>query len=299
MKKKYNLVIIIALLVSTCLIITNVNYRTELTMNDFNYVTPDNGKYGEAKYELTFENVINKLSSDVIIGEVVDSKEYTDTYNMYNIKVEDVLIGNERNELINIYANKLSLEQGSKYILFLRNHDSALYEYPFYVLLNEFVMKINNEGQLSLLENPEAKKFIKPFKEDKYNEINNIEKYIIAIRKDNVFANKVKQKVINKVEDTNELATMSDHIVEIKVLNKNIAGIKENIAIVDFEIAKAYKGGELENVHSLLLPSDVEANNSYLLFLVNNEESVSIATRSGSVVKVGSDEYKEIIKNLK
>ena len=268
-------------------------------MNDFNYVTPDNGKYGEAKYELTFENVINKLSSDVIIGEVVDSKEYTDTYNMYNIKVEDVLIGNERNELINIYANKLSLEQGSKYILFLRNHDSALYEYPFYVLLNEFVMKINNEGQLSLLENPEAKKFIKPFKEDKYNEINNIEKYIIAIRKDNVFANKVKQKVINKVEDTNELATMSDHIVEIKVLNKNIAGIKENIAIVDFEIAKAYKGGELENVHSLLLPSDVEANNSYLLFLVNNEESVSIATRSGSVVKVGSDEYKEIIKNLK
>lgn len=300
MGKKSIMLIIASILIvlSASFLIPNALSHPIVALNTHNYVPPFGAAQGQLKYELTFENVINKYSSNVVVCKVISGEKYSKNKNMYKVEINENLVGEVEGSTIFIHADKDSLIMGKSYLLSLREHDSALQNNVFYVALNQFIIQIDENSNLLLLENSETQEFIKPFKTDKFNNLDNAKAYINEIKKDNMYINNTKKKVIDQAKDVEELIKLSNHIIEISVIDYQISGEVNNIAIVDYDCYKKYKGGNFKNIHSLLLPTNIEKDKKYLLFLVGDNDEVTLATRKGSVLEVGSNEYNNAIKYI-
>lgn len=288
----------ILIVLSAVFLIPNALSHPILALNTHNYVLAFGAAQGPLKYELTFENVINKYSRNVVVCKIISEEKYSRNKSMYKVEINENLVGEVEGATIYVHADKGSLMIGKSYLLSLREHDSALQNNIFYVALNQFIIQIDENNNLLLLENSEAQKFIKPFKADKFNNLDNAKAYINKIKKDNMYINNPKKKVIDRAKDTEELIKLSSHIIEISVLDYQISGEVNNVAIVDFDCCKKYKGGNFKNMHSLLLPANIEKDKKYLLFLVGDNAEVALAARKGSVLEVGSNEYNNAIKYL-
>lgn len=269
-----------------------------LELNSFHYKAPINGPQGSMKYELTFENAVNKFSSNVIIGRVAGTSEYDKNHDIVTIEVDEQLVGQMDQNTVDVYAANYSLEADGRYMLFLTEYDSALYPNKLYVLLNQFVIKIDDADNLLLLEDPLKKEYISPFKDIKYNKLSDTKEYIKKIKDDNIFKNKPKKNVTDNILDIREKINASDHIIELTAANVTNANAAQTIVSVDLVPEKIYKGGEFENIYSILLPAGIEEGKTYLIFLVNNEDSVSLATRNDSVIESGTEEYEEAMRIL-
>lgn len=300
MGRKSIMLIIASILIalSAGFLIPNAFSHPILALNTHNYVPPFGAAQGQLKYELTFENVINNYSSNVVVCKVISEEKYSKDKDMYKVEINENLVGEVEGATIFIHADKGSLIIGKSYLLSLREHDSVLQNNIFYVALNQFIIQIDENNKLFLLENSETQKFIKPFKVDKFNNLDNVKAYINKIKKDNMYINNAKKKVIDQAKDVEELIKLSNHIVEISVIDYQISGEINNIAIVDYDCYKKYKGGNFENIHSLLLPANIEKDKKYLLFLIGDNAEVALTARKGSVLEVGSDEYNNAIKYL-
>lgn len=139
------------------------------------------------------------------------------------------------------------------------------------------------------------KSYITPFKDAKYNKLFETKKYIDKIKDDNIFKNKQEKNIIDHAPDINTLIDISNHIIELTATNVAYANTAKTIVSVDLECDKIYKGGEFENINSILLPAGIKEGKAYLIFLINNEESVTLAARNGSVIETGTIEYKEAL----
>ncbi|RTR36090.1 hypothetical protein EKG37_00600 [Robertmurraya yapensis] len=245
--------------------------------------------------ELTFDNIVNKYSTDIVVGTVEEKSPFTNTNNLFKVMVEDTLTGDIDNEKIEVYvADEELLEIGEKYILFLSENSSTLYSKVFYVQFGQFILKVENNDVLRLV-NIEKKEYVEPFVDDKYNKKDSLSQYIKEKTK-----NKVPDeasKAVDRASSIKELHSLSDHIIEIRAIQ--VEPIKNNLSMVKFDLIKSYKGGELKNVHALLLPDNaVESGKNYLIFLRNNGESVTLATREDSIVEKNDLEFGKIIESL-
>lgn len=289
-------------LLLTALVIGSVLYHSGdakgLELNSYVYKAPINSPQGSMKYELTFENAVNKFSTNIVIGRVSNISEYDKNHDMVTVEVEEELLGKVDQNRIEIYASNYSLETNERYMLFLTEHDSTLYPNEFYVLLNQFVMKIDDADNLLILEDPVKKIFVAPFKDTKYNKLSDTKEYIEKIKDDNIFKNKPKKKVIDKIHDINEQIELSDHIFELTATDIAFANSAKTIVTVELITDKIYKGCKFENIHSILLPASIEEGKTYLIFLQSNEESVSLTARQGSIIEVGTLEYEEVLSIL-
>lgn len=297
--KSKKLIASIMIVVSVLLIAFTFNLSKKPEMNTLNYFNPSSVVHGELKYELNFENAVTKLASHIIVGTPESIHDLNEAYDMIDVKVQECLMGDLKNDRISVRARKSALNMDGNYILFINTYDSPLFKNELYTLVSEYVMKVDKGDSVLLVENPVEKKYIKPFKEEKYNNVASIKASINEIKHKNIHKNK--EAVVNKPSDINQLISISDHIFEITVTNvENIQSMNDNtmLSSVSYKIDKNYKGEGMEEQHRLLLPDNIMVGKKYLLFYKNKDESIVLATREGSIVEVGSQEYDKVVKAL-
>ncbi|MEQ6391253.1 hypothetical protein RZN22_18415 [Bacillaceae bacterium S4-13-58] len=295
-KKYVGLIGLIVILVGGTLILFNMLQvqRSDLELVQVEQHSKVEGLLFE---ELTFDNLINKYSSDIVMGTIEEKAPFTNTNNLFTVRVEETLSGNIDSDKIDVYVvDEDLLEIGEKYILFLSENSSTLYSKDFYVQFGQFVLKVSNDDNILRLVNTETNEYVEPFVDDEYNKVNSLSEYIKEKTRNKKNPDKA-SKAIDKASSIKELNSMSNHIIEINAIR--VEPIKNNLSMVEFDLIKTYKGGKLNNVHALLLPdNEVEQGKTYLLFLKNNGESVTLATREGSIIEKNDMEYGKVMKSL-
>ncbi|MFD1737188.1 hypothetical protein ACFSCX_11560 [Bacillus salitolerans] len=249
--------------------------------------------HGITEQEMTLKNAIEKYSDHVVLGTINAFEKLNNTRDVYKVTISDSVLGGTPEEILVYTAEKNILEMDKEYLLFLKDFSSNLYDQDFFVLNEEFVIKVEEDGTLARLVDVFKKTYVPPFVEEKFNNYGELKKYIQA--------NYNKKKKINKqsVDKLNEkdLVDKADHIVIITVTE--VTPVNNGLAIVGYRVNKAYKNGNLVNVHSLLLPNSVEVGKEYLIFLRNTEGSaVTITSRQGSILEKDSKEYEKMLKLL-
>lgn len=293
------LILVFSILIFSLYNKDSINTNKQPELSSFQYKVPSGGSRGLSTYELTLENMVNKLSSNIVIGEVIDFEPsyVSESSYLYSVKVSENVLGDVNADIIKINTHNLNLEIGNSYLLFLYGFDSTLYPEKFYITNDEFILKIDETGTVYRLEDPENKIYIKPFKEEEFNNVANLKKYINEIKHDNYYVKNPSKPAKQKANIIGELISSSDHIIEINV--KKIVEGNETLSAIEFDTKAVYKGGNFENLYTIAVPEgSVELGGDYLLFLVDNGQSVKLSTREGSIVNINSPEYLNIKKDL-
>lgn len=268
--------------------------QDDIALADAHYVGLAQGLYHD---EFTFDNIINKFSTHIAAGTVIDSAPLSETRTLFTVQLEQTLAGHFDHDQALVYVvDDRSLQLGEKYLLFLSEFSSTLYEQDFFVALEEFILKIEN-GIVHRLIDPELNEFVLPFADHEYNHYEQLIEYISQnVKQRNMLP--TGSKAVEEYASLDELQENSDHIFEIRA--EDVLPVNNNLALVDYEIIQTYKGGELNNVYYLLLPDSVEKNDVYLLFLKEDPSgSVTLSTRKGSIIQKDSTEYEEVVQTLK
>jgi hypothetical protein len=214
------------------------------------------------------------------------------------VQIDEAVSGDFENEVIHVYVlDDDLLEVGKQYIFFLSEASYTEYPIDFFVQFPEFILKVENNHVLRLVDSF-RKEYIEPFVDKKYNQVDELIKYMKQHRKEQVRTKS--EKAIDKMSCVDELLSYADHVIEIKA--GGVIPVDNNLAIVNYEILKKYKGGDFHNNYSLLLPDVIQEGDTYLLFLKDtgerSGESVTLATRQGSIINRESAEYDEYLKYL-
>jgi len=251
---------------------------------------------GLSTSDLTYEKLVKELTSNILIGRVVDKDLLNDTKEVYKVRVDEHVIGETNSNEILIYTGSANvLEIGEQYLFYLTEFSSPMYDKDFYVQHLEFILKINENGSVERLIDEYSKEYEPPFVDEKYNELSNL----VLVTKQKF--SKVKQKNMAKtnisLSDKN-MVSNADHIVEIKVLS--VEEINNGIAQVTYNLIEKHKNGNIDNSYPLLIPERlVEKGKEYLVFLTKNStEGYKLLTKENSVILKGSSEYWEIVKDI-
>ncbi|MGE8207546.1 hypothetical protein ACQKP0_24035 [Heyndrickxia sp. NPDC080065] len=284
MKKQLGFGIVILL----CLIgifVFNFSFaKSDLKLNPIEMKKSNMGILNE---KLTFKNVM-KTTNEVLVGRVIGLDELNESRKVYNVAVEDDILGETQNEVL-VYVGEELLEQGSKYVFFLQPLSSTVYEKDFYVQHPEFIIKIGDNGELSRLANAYEFTYEKPFTDEKYNQLSTLKSFIKKNFKQNVSEN---QSVI-QYKNKEQLLQQSDLVMEILI---NEIDDDRGISIVHFVVLKKYKGDK-DDFDILLPTNQIKQGNKYLIFLKENEDgSPTLTTRNGSLIEVGTSQYNDTIK---
>jgi len=259
----------------------------------------NSGVHAIRKFDLTYENLINKGSTNVLVGIVTGKEVLNNDKEVFKVSVMEQILGETNSKEILVYAsNDNLLELEEKYFLLLSEHSSSVYDKDFYVQDTDFVLKVLNDGSLARLIDVYEKKYEAPFVKNKYNNINEL---ILYTEENFKKKNNSHSKAIKNLDSTQKLADKSDHIIEINILD--IINTDNGLAIVDFEITKKYKNGNLDNganKHSMILPQkSVISDDEYLVFLTERHDtSVTLTTRENSLIAKSDSLYKTIINDI-
>lgn len=298
--KKIFITLMICLVVTVGGLIFFIQVNSSNTDLAIKETAVNSGVYGLREFDLTYENLINKVSTNVLIGVVTGKEVLNNDKEAFKVSVQEQILGETNSKEILIYAsndNFLELEQ--KYFFILSENSKTVYDKDFYVQDLDFVLKVLNDGSLLRLIDVYQKKYEAPFINNKYNKVDEL----VSYTKDN-FSNKSnsRSKAIKKIDSHQILADKSDHIVEIKI--QKVIDVDNGLVIVDFEISKKYKNGKLNNgaiKHSMLLPQRViGSDKEYLVFLTErNDTSVTLTTRENSIIAKSDSLYKTVIEEIK
>lgn len=170
--------ILIALIVFSSIAAAFVLFNQGPEMNENCYFNPSAMVQGTLEYEANIENAVNRFSSHIIIGTALGISPLDNNYDMANIQIKECLRGEFEKKSIEIRIHKSLLEKDKTYILFFREIDSSLYGKKMNILFSEYVMEISPDNSVSVIANPVERKYIKPFKEEQYNNLPYIIDYI-------------------------------------------------------------------------------------------------------------------------
>ena len=299
MKKRLMVLSSVVLAVFAFVLLMNFNHPK---MNNNNYINPKAIIQGEARYEMNLENAITKMSTDIVIGIPTQRSEIDLNHEFVTITVDEVLMGELTTKSLKIRTGKYALADGQKYILFLDQFDSPLFEDILFNNLDDYFLKVDENSNVAIVRDPINETQIMPFQQSKYNNLAYIKDFVKKEKWKNIPRTKLK-RISNGAKNVDELISISSHIVEIKALKVDYldtSNSTKKLAAVSYSINKLFKGGTIENSSMLLLPEEVVQGEEYLLFMVENPDGgLTLATRNGSVVKVGSRDYKNIMKHLR
>jgi len=228
-----------------------------------------------------------EISDHVIVGEWIASRPY-DTYQEYDVQVQEEIKGNISKSIIQVYSSEPWKEENKDYLLFLSSNDSEYREQVVYTVIG--VPNSIEAGQIK----------IGPL-QDK-----NIDQLIKTIRESpnqNVF--REKHKVIQSAANINELIELSDYIVHLRPMA--IAFENPSLKAVEFEILEQFKGDDrMKEKQIVRLPATVELGEEYLVFFriyeSEREEAnpgITLTTREGSVISMEDDQlWENIVQSL-
>ena len=217
----------------------------------------------------------------IVTGVVVKEEAFNDDISKYTLSVESNLKASTSNN-IEVYELNGKMITGNSYILFLVELNHPLYSENSYTSFEKNMIINLNEKQ-SIKEN----KLL-----NNETDINNIVKLIN--KSDKRYSKQKKNyTVINKLNSVKELAEESDYILYIKPtevikLNKNVSEIKATIL-------EQQKGVQLGNEVNIFLPSEVENEKEYIVFLKDYDGGILPTTRKGSIIEKGNVEFEEAL----
>ncbi|WP_026477718.1 hypothetical protein [Alkaliphilus transvaalensis] len=293
MKKLVNQGLILLLII---LGIYYLSYRhTSPIFNEFNYFNPENIVTRSYFWEPTFKNAVTKISTHIVVGSVLDIPE--ESIGMFRVEVTENLLSDVKEDIIYLYATNNLFRKNEDYLFMLNKMSSTVYPHDFYVPLEEFVFSVDAaRDRIKRLENPSQQKYIVPFQEEKYNSFTEIKKYIKNLKSKNINLYKNDTEIVIQAKNDEDLIKMADYILLIQP-----ASITPNsnnmIMITRFVELETFKG-KLEDTRILLLPTGIKLDEKYLVFLIDHRESVTLATRHGSIISEKDERFKELIEKL-
>lgn len=291
-KKKQKLLLFVSL-ASTCLIFAHViinrslNTSINASMNSSSNNEEVVLSFSENITEFKDINDLVKYSHNIVIGKVDGKSSFDEGIDEYVFDVEKELMGKVTSKYINIYENKGSLEVGERYLIFLESWERELFPQTGYTSIDErAIMQISN-GIIDT----------NFFLTEKYNE-RDIEKIIKNYSEVKIANNKItgseEIKVIDSIDSIEELSNQSDLIAKIKP--NQIIYENKYVKEITFEILDQYKG--TINAKTLRVPSSVEIDNNYIIFLKEKENgNYTLATRNGSVISEKDTEKWEAVES--
>lgn len=230
----------------------------------------------------TLEQLI-EMSHHVLYGKIESVEDFDGSTKKITVVVIKEMIGETNSNYIDIYEYEEFLEVGKEFLLFLESWEDELYPKPVYNVIRTNAFEVEN-GEM--VETKESKKF---FKEHSKNEI---EKFITSSSNGKIKSAPHKNE---KPTSLDELIHISGHILHI--IPREILAENKYVKNVNVEVLKEFKGRFNQNL-PLSLPSSIEIDKEYIIFLKGNEE-FDLATREGSVVpKSHSKQWHEVINKL-
>jgi len=304
--------LVAAALALTALLIGGLYYRLStgltLELTDAKYSNPHHMVFGSYRWEPTFENIMTKFATNVVIGTVKSTPQGDGPVGMFDLEVSEDLIGDIGENLIKIYADANALQVEQQYLLVLSKAAFAEYPFDFYVVFHSFILQIDDSEGLSRLINPVHQTFVRPFVEQKYNTLAEIRPRIRAMasrnrNKDNP------DTVIEKAPNLQALVDLSDHVlhIEIRETSATCLGL---VVTAGVSIVNAYKGGDLpymadlvrgyRDVHALILPANVKVGEQYMVFLRGIEGGGGLlVTRHGSLISKEDERFDAVVAMFK
>jgi len=272
--------------------------------------------FGLPLVEPTFENHVIMLSSNVIVGTIVTTppEGRAEQQGIFEVEVKEDLISRTAGNTIMVSAENDLFEVGETYLMLLSRIARTTFSFDFYVADSEFVFRVDGLGdQVQRLVNPAERVFMAPFQDPKYNSLSRLRQYIRGLAP----ANRMRYihrdrdvKVLEQAPSHAALINLADHILLIETISAEL-NANGTAAMVGFRTIHTYKG---EGIHAtttastfkgvnvatiLFLPTYVEINQRYLVFLVEEDDGhITLATRRGSVVAETDPEFSPLLEKL-
>lgn len=246
---------------------------------------------GMPKFEPTLKNVI-KRSTHVATLSVVSRQPYDDNRMLYTFKVESLLAGELTDEHITVLGGKSFYQDDETYLLFLSLASFPSWPQDIFVPYNLFNFRVTNGEDIDCLQeagNEEAGRerlFVKPFKEPEHNRLSFIKDYVKTHSK-----SMQKPELATRTWDTDSLLKNSDVVIEI--MPTRIEPGNPYVNYVEFEVTSIFKGDI--SSEAMFLPSTLEVNHKYVIFLKGDEQEGYDLTAREGVFPQGTAEYENFL----
>lgn len=248
---------------------------------------------GTLRFEPTLKNAI-KNSTHVVTLSVVSSQPYDYNRLLYTCKVESLLAGELTDDYITVLGGKSFYQEDETYLLFLTLASYPSWPQDIFVPLDIFTFRVVSGDEIDCLqeagdeEAERARQFIKPFKDPEHNRLSYIEGYVKKNAK-----SLQKPDTASKNETLDSLLSNSDVVIEI--MPTHIEPGNPYVSYVEFEVTSVFKGDF--SLGAMFLPSSLELNQKYILFLQGDEEEGFDLTSRAAVLSEGTADYKNFISS--
>jgi hypothetical protein len=247
-----------------------------ITMNFYMPAKADNKASAsiKASHNVPLETIddLVKYSNYIVLGTVESESDFNDSTSEYKFLVENNLKSSIKAPEIYVYEAKAALISGNRYLLYLSCSDSIYYPGgAIYTSIDKESITLIDDNNLT-----SSNKFT----DKEMNE----SKLINKIRSSEFINSKKEQRYdfMDKAEDYTELSDMSDYVIQ--VIPKKVLFENKYIKLIEPEIIKSYKG-TLDNPKNLILPSNVEVGNEYLIYMKKYDGELALTTKNGSIIK--------------
>lgn len=286
MKKWAISVTFLSLIVAIVAFYNLLNTNNNLKLTEATTVT---NVMGLIEGELTLKEIM-KNTDQVVIGKVTGQTTLNEDREVFEVSVEKLVLGEVANEVL-VYIQDDLLIVGEKYLFFLKPYQSTLYNKDFYTQHPDLIINIDENNRLNRLVNSFEDEYIPPFEKDVYNNLDSF----VGFLKEHYKGKKSPEMNAKDFTNYKDLYKNADYVIEVHVTNVDDV---RGVSIVKYELIEKYKGKDKD--FNLMLPTkEISENENYLLFLTSEDDTYRLATREGSIVKVGTDEYDEAINVIK
>lgn len=163
-------------------------------------------------------------------------------------------------------------------------YNSTAWPFDVYVPFVHFIFRVSGD-RIECLQDAETRKFVAPFNDDKYNELENFSQYVKDTAK----------RTTAYAEDflsVHELIRSENIVIEIQPIKVTQGKPHPFVYITDFAVLKEYRGSYQGT--RVLLPQELDVNNKYILFLETAADNSFQLVSRNSIFSVQSQEYDKI-----
>lgn len=277
MMKKTKLSIVIVLLM--VIVIGGIAFLNKMPINSMS----QNNKvsYIESSSQLIVFTTLDQAieyADNIVVGTVVMEDDFSNTISKYILSINTNLKGSIDTQEIDVYELKGELVAGKDYLLFLEELNNPLYsEYSYTSFEKSMITEINKGKILN------ANKLF-----NKETDLNKISK-LISNSKAKLKINKKDYIVLNQLETMNNLVEESDYV--LLIIPSETIEQNTNTTRVEAKVIRQYKGSDMDENISILLPRGIQKDKEYLIFLKEYDGAKLPTTRKGSIIESGTPEF--------
>lgn len=279
-KRKFFIIIPVAcILFVGSLILHNFNNKSATANNSDNIVL----SYSESVVQFENVNDLVKYADNVIIGSIIEDNEFSKMTREYTFLVEDELKGSVNSTRIKVYETNDTLSLGNKYILFLESSESEYFPETSYTSVDkDAIIKI--DGKELVCEKSEL-----------IEDSKNIDDFIQKVKiSPNLNYQREKPKNTNALSTKGDVDVFTQSDCVYQIIPKTITYENKYIKSVKVEFIKSYKG-EFNEDSEIILPSDIEIGDEYIVFLKEKGNTLTITTKNESVLRKDDTNWDDFI----